>query len=166
MEGDGDLIKKTTDELILIKKELSKEKMNVNNEIKKHNREIENYQSILKRINVKIALVEKKLQDYKLNEEIKIFLNSKSNIEGIELLNENELLIITDKMDKKDYGQYGNYPRFHDFGRICESVIKMKNKYPNWVLKAMSLQGQEDSLPPRIFYNYMYEDENGECFRC
>ena len=81
-------------------------------------------------------------------------------VEEINLLSEDEVKIITRKMDKCDYSSYG-LPRFQDLERICKRVIKIKKIYPMWVLIDLDLTGQQDSLPPATYYRYHYKDENG-----
>ena len=56
----------------------------------------------------------------------------------IKLISDDELLIITTKMDRRDYRKHGNYPRFIDLERICKEVIKIKSKYPDWKLKNLN----------------------------
>jgi len=114
-------------------------------------------------INIRIVSNEIKrreeLDDTKniINEEIK-------NIEGFNLLGEDELLIITTKMDKTDYKKYGSYPRFIDLERICKEVIELKKRYPKWILINLSPGTQDDTMPPKTFYKYKYKDEYNQYF--
>ena len=84
-----------------------------------------------------------------------------SSIEGFELLSEDELSVITTKMDRTDYRKYGKYPRYLDLERICKEVINIKKKYPKWTLTSLARGGQYDTLPPHTFYRYEYKDEHG-----
>lgn len=113
-------------------------------EIKKH----------IKNISVEV----KRRQDI---EEAKNISENIKKMEGFELLSEDELSIISSKMDKTDYRKYGNYPRYLDLERICGEVINMKKKYPKWTLSELSRRGQYDTLPPTTFYKYEYKDEYG-----
>ena len=84
-----------------------------------------------------------------------------SSIEGFELLSEDELSVITTKMDRTDYRKYGKYPRYLDLERICKEVINIKKKYPKWTLTSLARGGKYDTLPPHTFYRYEYKDEHG-----
>ena len=81
------------------------------------------------------------------------------NIDGFELLSEDELSIITTKMDKTDYRKYGSYPRYLDLERICKEVIEMKKRYPNWILMDLEKSGQTNTIPPQSCYYYKFIDE-------
>ena len=87
-----------------------------------------------------------------------------SSIEGFELLSEDELSVITTKMDRTDYRKYGKYPRYLDLERICKEVIDKKKKYPKWKFTSLARRGQYDTLPPHTFYSYEYKDEYGSHF--
>ena len=144
-----DLTGKSNEEVDSIKTELTKRKYELGIEIRK--------------INYDIKLVEEEVEKRKVAEYAKLILSSEiSSIEGLELLREDELSIIIKKMDRTYYGSH--YPRLRDLERICKEVIRMKKQYPKWTLINLSNGGQQDSIPPYIFYRYEYKDECGNCF--
>lgn len=157
-----DLTGKSNEELDTIKAELTKQKPELEKEIQKiykRKRELEeNYNKLNKDIRLVVAEVERR----KETEEAKAILTSEiSSIEGFELLGEDELSIITKKMNRTDHGKYGFRPRLRDLERICKEVIGMKQRYPKWKLTNVSRGGQIDTLPPHTHYRYEYKDECG-----
>jgi hypothetical protein len=62
-------------------------------------------------------------------------------------------------MDKTDYRNYGDYPRWIDLDKICKEVIQMKKRYPNWVLMDLEKSRQINTVPPQSFYYYKFKDE-------
>ena len=144
-----DLCGKSNEELDFITNELTKQRSELGLEIRK--------------INYNLKLVEEEVERRKCAEYAKLILSSEiSSIEGLELLREDDLSIIIKKMDRTDYGS--RYPRLRDLERICKEVIRMKKQYPKWTLINLSNGGQQDSIPPYIFYRYEYKDECGNCF--
>jgi hypothetical protein len=160
-----DLSGKTSEELDSIQKELNEKKTNINSERIKANKIVRLCDSQLKDIDYSLKLISKELTRREEIEEAKSMLNPENlDIEGFELLSEDELSIITKNMDRTDYRKHGKYPRFHDFERICKEVINKKKKYPRWTLSKLERGGQYDTLPPQIFYRYEYKDEDGNHF--
>lgn len=82
-------------------------------------------------------------------------------IENINLLNGDEILLITNKMDRTDYRKYGDYPRWIDLEKICKEVITTKKRYPEWILMDLEKSRQTTTLPPETFYYYKFKDEFG-----
>lgn len=160
-----DLSVKTSEELELITKNLIETKDSIKSEIVKLTKTINNYNKDLHMIDKDLKIIVKELTLRKDIKESKKIINEEiKTIEGFKLLSEDELSIITTKMDKTDYRKHGNYPRYLDLERICEEVINMKKKYPKWTLSYLSRAGQYDTLPPHTFYKYEYKDEYGDHF--
>jgi hypothetical protein len=63
------------------------------------------------------------------------------------------------KMDKIDYRNYGDYPRWLDLEKICKEVIIMKKRYPNWKLMDLEKSRQTNTLPPESSYYYKFKDQ-------
>jgi hypothetical protein len=81
------------------------------------------------------------------------------NIVNFDLLHGDEILLITNKMDRTDYRKYGDFPRWIDLEKICKEVITMKKRYPNWKLMDLEKSRQTNTLPPQSFYYYKFKDE-------
>ena len=94
-----------------------------------------------------------------------IFINV-SCVEGFGILTQPELVAISTGIDKTDYREYGDYPRWIDLERIVKDVINIKKKYPLWKLESVKKSGQYDTMPPQNFYKYTYETEEGNYFTC
>ena len=80
------------------------------------------------------------------------------NINGVDLLSEEELSIIAKNMNKTDYRKYGA-TRWLDLENIIKTVVEMKNRYPKFTLTNLNIGGQIDSVPPQTFYRYEFTDE-------
>ena len=83
------------------------------------------------------------------------------NIEGFDTLLQEELVAISNGMDKTDYRKYGNYPRWYDLERLVNQVILFKKLYPGWILESLASGGQYDTLPPQTFYRYTFKTPQG-----
>jgi hypothetical protein len=55
------------------------------------------------------------------------------NIDGFNLLSEDELSVIAKNMNKTDYRKYGA-PRWLDLENIIKTVVEMKNSYPKFYI--------------------------------
>lgn len=165
MELNLDLSKFTFDELKALKNEQGTQLVDLSEEKNKLTKQLrivtKNFQNIEK--NIKLILTEIKRRE-DIEEAKNIIGEDIRNIDGFELLSEDELSIITTKMDKTDYRKYGDYPRYLDLERICKEVIKMKKRYPKWKLLHLASGGQYDSMPPQTFYRYEYQDEYNNIF--
>ena len=160
-----DLSGKSNEELDSIKTELSKQQSELKLEMKKLYNKRRDIDIDCDKITKKIYLVVEELKRRKDAEEAKALLTPEiSAIEGFELLGEDELSIITKKMDRTDYRKHKICPRFYDFERICKEVIQIKQRYPKWKLTGVSRGGQVDTLPPYTHYRYEYKDEYGSHF--
>lgn len=161
-ETNPDLSGKTNEELVSIQNELNEKKQNIGQERIKVNKTLRLYDSQLKDIEKDLKIIINEIKRRKDIEEMKNIIGTDiSSIGGFELLSEDELSIISTKMDKTDYRKYGNYPRYLDLERICKEVINIKKKYPKWTLTSLARGGQYDTLPPHTFYRYEYKDEYG-----
>ena len=153
---------KTSEELDSIKKELTEQKTNVSSERRKAIQIAHVCDRQLRNIDKDLAIILKETKRREDIEEAKNIINEDiKNIEGFALLSEDELSIITRKMERTDYRKHGNYPRYLDLERICNEVIAMKKHYPKWSLINLERGGQYDTLPPHTFYKYGYKDEEG-----
>jgi hypothetical protein len=81
--------------------------------------------------------------------------------EGFDTLLQEELVAISNGMDKTDYRKNGNYPRWYDLERLVKEVINFKKLYPGWILDCVVRGGQYDTLPPQTFYRYTYKTPHG-----
>ncbi len=97
--------------------------------------------------------------------ESKIMIGEKEkNIDGFNLLSEDELSVIAKNMNKTDYRKYGA-PRWLDLENIIKTVVEMKKSYPNFTLTNLDIGGQIDTLPPKTFYRYEFTDECDRTFK-
>ncbi len=87
------------------------------------------------------------------------------NIDGFNLLTEDELSVIAKNMNKTDYRKYGQYPRWLDLENIIKTVIDLKNSYPKFTLTNLDIGGQIDTLPPKTFYRYEFTDDCDRTFK-
>ena len=154
------LYEKTQEELTALhdalneqKKTIKREKLIANNTLYIIEKELSDVEDKLKRI----------LQENKRREDIeesKTMIGEKEkNIDGFDLLSEDELSVIAKNMNKTDYRKHGAYPRWLDLETIIKTVVEMKKRYPNFTLSNLDIGGQIDSLPPQTFYRYEFTDE-------
>lgn len=156
---------KSIDELKTLHKELD-------GKIKTFQNEKNNTMTIIYAINKNISDIKKdiinvlqEIDNLKSIEETKKLIKKFDNeIEEFSLLNDNEINIVTNKMDKMDYRQFGSYPRWIDLERLIKKVIEIKKNYPDWTLVNLSKKYQNDTLPPQTFYQYEFKDKNNLYF--
>lgn len=94
---------------------------------------------------------------------------SVQNIEGFDTLLQEELVAISNGMDKTDYSKMDlvrarskeSIPRWIDLERLVKEVIGFKKLYPGWILECVERGGQYDTLPPQTFYSYTYKSPHG-----
>jgi hypothetical protein len=94
---------------------------------------------------------------------------SVQGVEGFETLLQEELVAISNGMDKTDYKNMeivrarskAEIPRWLDLERLVKEVIAFKKLYPGWILERIASCGQYDTLPPQIFYKYTYKTPQG-----
>jgi hypothetical protein len=108
------------------------------------------------------------LREFKRREDIaetKTMIGEKEkNIDGFNLLSEDELSVIAKNMNKTDYRKYGA-PRWLDLENIIKTVVEMKNSYPKFTLTNLDIGGQIDTLPPKTFYRYEFTDDCDRTFK-
>jgi predicted DNA-binding protein YlxM (UPF0122 family) len=154
------LYEKTQEELNALNISLNEKKRNINIE-----REVA--KNALRVVEKKLSEVEDNLnrilREFKRREDIsesKTMIGEKEkNIDGFNLLSEDELSVIAKNMNKTDYRKYGQYPRWLDLENIIETVVEMKKRYPKFTLTNLDIGGQIDVLPPQTFYRYEFTDE-------
>jgi hypothetical protein len=108
----------------------------------------------------------KKLEDVIESENV---FESVQNIEGFDTLLQEELVAISNGMNKTDYSKMDlvrarskeSIPRWIDLERLVKEVIAFKKLYPGWILEFLSSGGQYDTLPPQTFYRYTYKTPHG-----
>lgn len=94
---------------------------------------------------------------------------SVQNIEGFDTLLQEELVAISNGMDKTDYSKMDlvrarskeSIPRWIDLERLVKEVIGFKKLYPGWILERLVLSGQYNTLPPQTFYKFTYKTPQG-----
>ena len=79
---------------------------------------------------------------------------SVQNIEGFDTLLQEELVAISNGMDKADYSK-------RDLVRLVKEVINFKKLYLGWILESLSISGQYGTLPPQTFYKFTYKTPQG-----
>jgi hypothetical protein len=154
------LYEKTQEELNALNISLNEKKRNI-----KIEREVA--KNALRVVEKKLSEVEDNLnrilREFKRREDIsesKTMIGEKEkNIDGFNLLSEDELSVIAKNMNKTDYRKYGQYPRWLDLENIIETVVEMKKRYPKFTLTNLDIGGQIDVLPPQTFYRYEFTDE-------
>lgn len=92
-------------------------------------------------------------------------------LEGYDSLLEEELVAISNGMDKTDYRKPGtNGPRWIDLERLVEEVIEFKKKNPGWILECVTKGIQYDNIEtfifgfhePKTFYKFTYKTPQGD----
>ena len=154
------LYEKTQEELNALNISLNEKKRNI-----KIEREVA--KNALRVVEKKLSEVEDNLnrilREFKRREDIaesKTMIGEKEkNIDGFNLLTEDELSVIAKNMNKTDYRKYGQYPRWLDLENIIKTVVEMKKRYPKFTLTNIDIGGQIDVLPPQTFYRYEFTDE-------
>lgn len=153
---------KTVEELDIIKEELTRERIIIEDEKIRVRKSLSLCDAKLKEIDKNIKIIFTELKRREDIEEAKTLFNL--SIEGIDLLSKDELLVITKNMDRTDYRKNGVSTRFRDFERICKEVINTKKKYSKWTLTSLLKEAQYDTFPPSIIYRYEYKDEDERYF--
>ena len=108
----------------------------------------------------KLSEVCRELEQITTEIENRELIEGVANIEGFDLLSDEEIKLIISKMDKTDYRKHGDYPRYIDLERICKDVIhtkKLDPQHPAWTLTNVEIcEKKEDTIPPRTTYKYVY----------
>lgn len=97
---------------------------------------------------------EKMKEQYEIDTFINTIFEYVNGMDGsFASLMQSELEIIAKGIDKTNYILYGQ-SRWMDLETILKNVIKIKTKYPQWQLAYLVKTFQEDSLPPKNYYEY------------
>ena len=94
---------------------------------------------------------------------------SVQGVEGFDTLLQEELVAISNGMNKTDYSKMDlviarskeSIPRWIDLEKLVKEVIAFKKLYPGWILESLIRGGQYDTLPPQTFYRYTYKSPHG-----
>jgi len=151
---------KTLEELFVLQKELKEKNRIIITERIKAVKIVRDIEQDYKRNDDNLKLILKEIHRHEAIDEAKNIISEDINsIDNFNLLNGDEILLITKKMDKTDYRNYGDYPRWIDLEKICKEVIHMKKRYPNWILMDLEKSRQTNTLPPKSYYYYKFKDE-------
>jgi hypothetical protein len=155
-----DLSSKTFEELLNLQKELKEKMRLLTTERIKAVKVVRDIEKDVRKTDDILKNILKEILHHETIDETKIMISEYvKNIENIDLIHGDELLLITNKMDKTDYRKYGDYPRWLDLEKICKEVIMMKKRYPNWKLMDLEKSRQTNTLPPQSFYYYKFKDK-------
>lgn len=148
--------------------EAKNELIRISAELAEVETELKDLNKIYRENRIKINLCDSRRKD--LSQQIKKLeriidtenvFESVQGVEGFDTLLQEELVAISNGMDKTDYRKFGNYPRWHDLERLVKEVIDFKKLYPGWILESLARGGQYDTLPPQTFYKYTYKTPQG-----
>jgi hypothetical protein len=110
-----------------------------------------------------VERLEKEFKHLKQTIETENMFDSVNNVEGFNLLSNEELFAISIGIDKTDYrkSSCSTEPRFHELQRVVEEIIKIKKQYTGWVFTGLKCCGQYDTLPPQRFLTYHFTTPEG-----
>ena len=83
-----------------------------------------------------------------------------SIIDGYNLLTSDEIIIITNNMDKVDYTKFEK-PRWLDLEKIIKNIASVKTIYTDWKLISLTKTEQYNVFPPENLYAYQFIDSHG-----
>ena len=149
------LLKTHLDQLLEEKKSLQNDFTRISNQRKTlfHKElEIENH---IKTLNKEIIECTKKIKQTE-EEMLLDEYYSETHTLNSPLSNEEINLIVTN-MDKKDYRDFGNYPRWIDLQKIIDFVVEIKDQYHDWnLIQVARLYDQILNIPPSHIYIYTF----------
>lgn len=123
------------------------------------------YREIQKKLSLCTEQINQKKKEIKELQKIiesENVFDSVAGIEGFDTLNADELLAISNGMDRTDYTKYSsNIPRWLDIERLVKEVIEFKKQYEGFVLQRISICGKYDTLPPKNSYKFTYKTPQG-----
>jgi hypothetical protein len=158
--SQSDFTEKTFQELLILQKELKEKNRFLTTERIKAVKVVRDIEKDVRKIDTDLKNILKEIQHRETVNETKNMISEYlKNIDNIDLLNGDEILLITNKMDKTDYRKYGDYPRWIDLEKICKEVIQMKKRCPSWKLVDLEKSIQSNTLPPQSSYYYKFKDE-------
>jgi hypothetical protein len=155
-----DLSGKTLEDLLILQKELKEKNKFLTTERIKAVKIVRDIEKDVKKTDDILKNILNEIKRHETIDETKNMISEYvKNIENFDLLHGDEVLLITNKMDKTDYRNYGDYPRWVDLEKICKEVIQLKKRYPNWTLMDLEKSRQTNTLPPQSYYHYKFKDE-------
>ena len=155
-----DFTKKNFQELLDLQKELKEKNSFLTTERIKAVKVVRDIEKDIRKIDYELKFILKEILHRETIYEAKNMISEYiKNIENFDLLHGDEILLITNKMDKTDYRKYGDYPRWIDLEKICKEVIQMKKCYPSWKLMDLEKSNQTNTMPPQSCYYYKFKDE-------
>jgi hypothetical protein len=151
---------KTLEELLNLQKELKEKSRFLTTERIKAVKIVRDIEKDVKKTDDDLKNILKEIQHHEAIDESKNMISEDiKNIENFNLLNGNEILLITNKMDRIDYRKYGDYPRWIDLEKICKEVIEIKKYYPNWTLMDLEKSREMSKEPTQSYYYYKFKDK-------
>jgi len=160
--SDLNLSHKTVEELFNLQKELKEKNTFLTTERIKAVKVVRDIEKDYKKNHDNLQNILKEIQRHEVVDQAKNMISEDiKNIEDFNLLHGNEVLLITTKMDRTDYRNYGDYPRWLDLEKICKEVIRIKKRYPSWILMDLEKSRQTNTLPPQSIYYYKFKDQFG-----
>ena len=155
-----DFTEKTFQDLLTLQKELKEKNHFLTTERIKAVKVVRDIEKDVRKIDYELKFILKEiLHRENINEAKNMISEYIKSIENFDLLNGDEIVLITNKMDKTDYRKYGDYPRWIDLEKICKEVITMKKRYPSWILMDLEKSRQTTKLPHETAYYYKFKDE-------
>lgn len=155
-----DLSDKTLGDLLGLQKDLKEKMRLITTERIKAVKVVRDIEKDVRKLDVNLKNISNEIQRHETINETKNMISEYIKIiENFDLLTGDEIMLITNKMDKTDYRKYGDYPRWIDLEKICKEVITMKKRYPNWILMDLEKSRQTTTLPPEASYYYKFKDE-------
>ena len=122
----------------------------------------------LRELNTKVYEIKKKQEELKKNyKRLSVICSCKEDLEKIEeskLLSTDEIKVIIENMDSKDYRNNENVVRWLDLETIIKEVVSIKNKYPGWKLVDLGKNSKIDTYPPKNNYSHSYVTPQGDEF--
>jgi hypothetical protein len=122
----------------------------------------------LRELNTKVCEIKKKQEKLKKRyKRLSIICSCKEDVEKIEeskLLSTDEITVILENMDSKDYRNNENVVRWLDLETIIKEVVSIKNKYPGWKLVDLGKNSKIDTYPPKNNYSHRYVTPQGDEF--
>jgi hypothetical protein len=122
--------------------------------------EIENH---IETLNKEITEYTKKIKDTEEHMLLNEYCSETSLLDSP--LSKEEMNKIVTHMDKKDYRDFGNYPRWIDLQKIIDFVVEIKCQYDHWnLIEITRVPDQILNIPPNHKYIYTFQDPHGRRF--
>ena len=145
--------------------ELQEHKINLYDRNNMFMQQITSINKLILENNEQIDKIEFEIEIRTCLQEAKIMIdNDIKYLKGFELLSDNDLAIIVKRMDRTDYRDVDNYPRFIELKNMCKNVIAIKSNYPNSSLVDIVEDRTkfEELYPAKKFHIYNFQDEKGQ----